>query len=575
MINKLLSPASASLSNNSRTPPPDRLESWKEIASYLRREVRTVQLWEKREGLPVRRHFHQQLGSVFALRSEIDAWQRKVSERPRKSGSSITAEVSNKPEDGKVVHVHALGNTAGDRKLDSVCQTLTARTISVLREMTLLAIRGPEQDSAEPGTNDRENSHAASSAYEVRWILEKCCGEFRVQVHLQCSAHPTADWSHVFRFLARKVTHAADVVANQIAQCLWLKMSCASARASIASARDRTGARSAYLKGRYFWNQRSQEGLRKALQCFESAIREDAGFAPAYSGLADSLTLLSFYEIVSPHEAMPRARRAAHKAINLDPNLAEGHASLADILLHYDRDWQAADVEYRRSIQCNPGYALGYHWYANLLAARGQHEAAHVAIMQALELDPVSIITMVWAGVTSHLAHRFDDAIKHYRSALEFDSQFIWAHMYMAQALEQNGDFKTALKEFETAIQLARGNACVKAMKAHAHAVAGDRSHANNLLSELKCARLSTCIPSYDIAATHAALGESGEAMRWLSRACNERNMKIFTLTHDPRFDSLRNYSDFKEIVQQVGLYSMFPSSSTEGPTLSWREPRA
>jgi len=109
---------------------------------------------------------------------------------------------------------------------------------------------------------------------------------------------------------------------------------------------------------------------------------------------------------------MPSARRAALKAIELDPNLAEAHASLADILLHFDRDWQAADHEYRRSIQCNPGYALGYHWYANLLAAKGQHEAAHIAIMHALKIDPVSIITLVWAGVTSHLAHRFDEAIK-------------------------------------------------------------------------------------------------------------------------------------------------------------------
>ncbi len=110
--------------------------------------------------------------------------------------------------------------------------------------------------------------------------------------------------------------------------------------------------------------------------------------------------------------------------------------------LHFDRDWQGADHEYRRSIQCNPDYALGYHWYANLLAAKGQHEAAHIAIMHALEIDPVSIITLVWAGVTSHLAHQYDEAIRHYQSALELDPHFIWAHMYMAQALEQKGNFR-------------------------------------------------------------------------------------------------------------------------------------
>ena len=123
--------------------------------------------------------------------------------------------------------------------------------------------------------------------------------------------------------------------------------------------------------------------------------------------------------------------------MSLIPTWLKPHASLADVFLHFDRDWQAADREYRRSIECNPDYALGYHWYANLLTAKGQHEAAHIAIMHALDIDPVSIITLVWAGVTSHLAHRFEEAVKHYQSALELDPHFIWAHMYLAQALEQ------------------------------------------------------------------------------------------------------------------------------------------
>jgi tetratricopeptide (TPR) repeat protein len=401
----------------------DRLDSWKEIASYLRREVRTVQLWEKNEGLPVHRHFHKRLGSVFAYRSEIDLWQRQVS-----------------------------------------------RT-----------------------QHDQE---------------------------------PPAGWLRVF----------------------------SSSKNPAASHREGSAAREAYLKGRYFWNQRSEKGLRKAIVCFESAMREEPGFALPYSGLADSLTLLSFYEIASPAEVMPAARRAAQKAIELDPNSAEAHASLADVLLHFDRDWQAADREYRRSIECNPDYALGYHWYANLLAARGQHEAAHMAIMHALEINPVSIITLVWAGVTSHLAHQFDEAIRHYQSALELDPQFIWAHMYMAQALEQKGDFKMALQEFETAARLAEGNNCVKAMTAHAHAVSGDTVSAREILKQLANTSSRQCMPSYDIAATYAALGESHRMVEWLSRACRERNMKLFTLAQDPRFDPLRDYSGFKRIVEQVGL---------------------
>jgi len=400
----------------------DRLDSWKEIARYLRREVRTVQLWEKKEGLPVHRHFHKRLGSVFAYRSEIDLWQCRVS------------------------------------RIES----------------------------------DRE---------------------------------APAGWPSVFP------PRNNQVVSHRT-----------------------SGARENYLKGRYFWNQRSEKGLRKAIVCFESAMREEPGFALPYSGMADSLTLLSFYEMTSAAEIMPAARRAAQKAIELDPHSAEAHASLADVFLHFDRDWQAADREYRRAIECNPDYALGYHWYANLLAARGQHEAAHMAIMHALEINPVSIITLVWAGVTSHLAHHFEEAIRYYQNALELDPQFIWAHMYMAQALEQTGDFKLALQEFDTAARLAEGNKSVKAMMAHAHAVSGDRDSAREILQELGSTGPQQGMPSYDIAATYAALGELHRMIEWLNRACRERNMKVFTLAQDPRFDLLRQHSGFRRIVEQVGL---------------------
>ena len=250
--------------------------------------------------------------------------------------------------------------------------------------------------------------------------------------------------------------------------------------------REKPGAREAYLKGRYFWNQRSKEGLQKALQFFTEAALDNPDFALAYSGIADSLTLLSFYEIVPPSEAMPAARRAALRAIELDQDLAEAHASLADILFHFDRDWQGAECEYRRAIQCNPGYALAYHWYANLLTVKGQHEAAHIAIMHALEIDPVSAISLVWAGVTSHLAHNFDEAIDRYKKALDLDPHFIWTHMYLAQALEQTGQFNEAIREFETAIRLAGGSNCVLAMEAHAYASAGDKTSARQILNKLK-----------------------------------------------------------------------------------------
>ena len=535
----------------------DHLDSWKEIASYLRREIRTVQLWEKKEGLPVHRHFHKQLGSVYALRSELERWKLRVS-RKKAGELTETAAPSGTSQTRITICVPPLTNKTVDSDRRHLCDAIVATTIAALEQLNpgqlhIVSSQAPvRSDSGTAATKIPDNDTAN---YLLQWkIQDGDGGGLRLDAALQLADTRIVVWSYSYHSRANHLDEMPGLVGEQIARCLWLKVFSSPPPSPAAVRRENTGARAAYLRGRYFWNQRNEEGLRKAIQCFESAIVADPRFALSYSGLADSLTLLSFYEIVSPSEAMPSARRAALKAIELDPSLAEAHASLADVYLHFDRDWQSADREYRRSIECNPDYALGYHWYSNLLTARGQHEAAHVAIMHALEIDPVSIITLVWAGVTAHLAHQFDEAIRHYQSALELDPHFIWAHMYMAQALEQQGNLKEALREFETTLQLSGGSNCVKAMKAHAHAVAGEKSSAREILNELKRGRSRKNMPSYDIAATYTALGDSDQAVAWLNRACGERNMKLFTLTQDPRFDSLRHGSAFKEIVAQMGL---------------------
>jgi len=562
MIKKTTPATSNAQPTNGVWTGTDRLDSWKEIASYFRREVRTVQLWEKREGLPVHRHFHKRLGSVYALRSEIENWKRHVSRTSVAQDSKSAA--SSKVAGRITIYVLPLTNVTVKSARRSICDAIAARTIAALQasspeQLCIVRPQFPVQD----GPSEMPASMLDGQIdYVLRWSVNDDGEGLRLNVALLFAGADSVAWSHTYRFRPNEARELAAHAADQIVQCLWLKVFSASKAVPLVGQHEGSSSREAYLKGRYFWNQRSEEGLRKAIRCFESAIREDPDFALPYSGLADSLTLLSFYEIVSPSEVMPSARRAAQRAIELDPNLAEAHASLADVFLHFDRDWQAADHEYRRCIQCNPDYALGYHWYANLLSARGQHEAAHMSIMHALEINPVSIITLVWAGVTSHLAHQFDDAIRHYQSALELDPQFIWAHMYMAQALEQKGNLKEALREFETTLRLAGGNNCVRAMKAHAHAVAGDTSSAREILHELRNAPAHQCMPSYDIAATYAALGDSQQVVAWLNRACHERNMKLFTLAQDPRFDPLRRRSDFRQIVEQMGLSPVSPARS-------------
>lgn len=545
LTTKIVIPTSDSQRSENASSGRDRFDSWKEIATYLRREVRTVQLWEKNEGMPVHRHFHRRLGSVYAFRSEIDLWLHQSS-RTHSGQQSAGSKPRGPTKHFAICSLPLQARVVGEKR-HRLCDFLVAETIAALERTNFGQVRILVSQPAGVGSE-------AAFDYLLRWSFRDDGGALQVTVAL-LSAHSGATvWSQTSRCTQKEIETWPRYAANQIAQCLWLKVISAKKIVSAGCAPEKSASREAYLKGRFFWNQRNEESLRKAIHCFQSAVQQDPEFALPYSGLADSLTLLSFYEIVSPSKVMPAARRAAQKAIELDPDSAEAHASLADVFLHFDRDWEAADREYRCSIQCNPEYALGYHWYANLLAARGQHQAARMAIMHALEINPVSIITLVWAGVMSHLAHDFDEAIRHYRSALELDPKFGWAHMYMAQALEQKGDFRTALREFATSAHLSSGNNCVKAMTAHAHAVSGDTDSAREILDELVKMPSKQCVPSYDIAAAYAALGESHHALSWLNRACRERNMKLFTLTHDPRFDVIRHHSGFQQIVRQVGL---------------------
>jgi tetratricopeptide (TPR) repeat protein len=507
-----------------------RLNSWKEIARYLKREVRTVQLWEKHEALPVHRHFHNRQGTVFAFRHEVDTWwELRASARTNVQATSQEMAVATRHR------VVLLANPPTD-PMDG------AALVGMLTDVTrMLDVAKVELLPA---------AALASTDFILRWktfLTSDCAVAELFSVRLQ-----SVIWSHIFTSNRPQDSQEASRLAQEIHECLWLQSVSSIKFISHPSHVPKAGAREAYVKGRYLWSRRTEEDLRKAVGCFRMALWRDPEFALAYTGLADSLTLLSFYEIISPAEAMPHARAAARRALDLDPNLAEAHTSLADVNLHFDMQWDAAGQGYRRAIECNPGYALVYHWYANLLSATGQHDAAHFAVMQALEIDPSSLITQVWAGVTSYFARRYDDAIRHYRNALELDQDYTWAHMYMAQALEQKGLYPEALSAFDTAIRLAGGSNCVSAMKAHAYAVAGEREAAIGLLGQLQRVPFGKCVPSYDIAATHVALGDTRQALRWLQRACGERNMKLFTLSQDPRFDALRDCSEFYALMQRV-----------------------
>ena len=310
----------------------------------------------------------------------------------------------------------------------------------------------------------------------------------------------------------------------------------------------------AYLKGRYFWNKRTAEGLKKAVDYFNQAIAKDPHYAAAYSGLADTYALLGDwqYAVMTPKEAMPKAKAAAMKAVELDDSLGEAHASLAFCLDGFDWNFEAADREFRRAIELSPGYATGHHWYSWHLALLGRNSEAVEEMRQALDLDPLSLIINADLAELLLIARFPDESIQQSRRTIEMDPDFALAHNQLGQAFLQKHMFGAAIVELQKAIQLSGGSPTCTANLARAYAESGNKAEAVRLLSDLTVRSTPGYPHASEIAMVYASLGDKDQAMSWLERAFEDRSNPGVLLR--PSFDSLRSDSRFQDLVHRVGL---------------------
>ncbi|MDQ3665888.1 MAG: protein kinase [Acidobacteriota bacterium] len=243
-----------------------------------------------------------------------------------------------------------------------------------------------------------------------------------------------------------------------------------------------------YLKGRFYWNKRSQEGFQKALEYFQQAIERDPNFALAYSGLADTYSLLGAPEAggdMPPNEMLPKAKAAALKALEIDDSLAEPHVSLAHVKYNYDRDWAGAEREYKRAIELNPNYPIAHHWYAIYLSVVGRQREALAEIRRAQELDPLSLSINVWLGRILSLSGQSDQALEQMRKTVEMDPNFIQVHYRLGSLYEEKGMYDEAISEFKQALKLSGVKPAGVSALARAYALAGKREEAQKNLDEL------------------------------------------------------------------------------------------
>jgi tetratricopeptide (TPR) repeat protein len=309
-----------------------------------------------------------------------------------------------------------------------------------------------------------------------------------------------------------------------------------------------------YLKGRYFWNQRTEANIRLAIQDFQQAVAKDPTFAMAYVGIADSYLILAALTFEPPEKAYPQAEQAAVRALQLDDALAEAHASLAAVRENYGWDWSAAEVEYKRSIQLDPNYVTAHAWYAQLLQLRGRHNDALRQIMKAQELDPLALIDNVIAARIYYYARRDADAIREVNKTLELDPNYVPALLALGQVYEHQGSFDQALFELHKASSSEPDSTLIQAALGHCYGVAGRNAEAQQILHGLADKAKQGYVAPGNLALIYAGLGDKDSAIKALENAYQERSNWMLYLTADPRFDNLRPDSRFRSLVERVHL---------------------
>jgi len=308
-----------------------------------------------------------------------------------------------------------------------------------------------------------------------------------------------------------------------------------------------------YLRGRYFWNKRTEDGFRKAVGYFNQAIERDPNYALAYSGLADTYALMSDYSILPPNEAMPKARAAAERALALDDTLAEAHTSLAFVRMAYDWKWDEAGEDFRRAIELNPNYATAHQWYASYLVQVGRFGESLSEIRHAQELDPLSSIISANAGLFLYYAHQYEQATAQLHKTLEVNDQFGVAHLYLGYVfLQQPGHASDAVAEFQKAQAYMGDDPETLAALGNAYAAAGRRADAQKVLDQLRERSQHGYVSPYWLAVIYAGLGDREHAFDSLERAYQDRHPGMILLKYDPRFDPLRRDPRLTKLIQRI-----------------------
>jgi TolB-like protein/DNA-binding winged helix-turn-helix (wHTH) protein/Flp pilus assembly protein TadD len=449
-----------------------------------------------------------------------------------------------------------LGNLSGDTSQDYFADGMTEELITRLGQISALRVISSTSVMRYKGVGKPLAEIAGE--LNVQAVVEGSVlrsGD-RVRITVQLIRVPADEqmWAQRYEGDLRDALALQSEVAQAIAEQIRATLSRQQQAALQKPKKVIPDAYEAYLKGRYFWNKRTGEGLKKAIDYFSHAIETDPNYAEAYSGLADSYALSGDWEygVLSPQDAFRQARAAATKALALDDSLGEAHTSLAFAFDLYGWDWAAAEKEYQRAIELNPGYATAHHWYAWHLLVMGRNSEGIFELRRAESLDPLSLIISADLADALSIAHLYDESVQQSKRTLEMDPNFAAAHYQLGQAFAQKRMRDEAIAEFQRAIELSGHSPAFDSNLAYVYAVSGRKGEAENIVNDLETRPDQNPSADANIALVYVGLGDHDRAMIWLNKAYEARFNPSILLR--PAFDPLRSDARFQDLRRRLGL---------------------
>jgi TolB-like protein/DNA-binding winged helix-turn-helix (wHTH) protein/Tfp pilus assembly protein PilF len=439
------------------------------------------------------------------------------------------------------------GDPAQEYFSDGMTDELTAR-LARIQELRVISRTSARRYKATDKTL-REIGRELGVDALVEGSVRLADGKVRISVSLVEAASDESLWAGTYEGMAAGVLDLQNNAALDIAAELERELAPAPAKGE-----PPPEAYHAYLKGRHHWNQRTEKDFLKAIEYFSEARTLAPQYAEAWAGLADTYSLLSVYNLQRPVRAMPKAKEAALEALRIDPSLAEVHASYGEIRFLYDWDWAEAEREFRKAIELNPSYASTHQWYGVFLMAMNRPDEGLRTLGRGLELDPLSLSLNENLGWALYVARRYPEAIEQFQRTLELDPGFGQALRYLGLTYLHLGRHQEALETLERAGQSLSGEPDVQADLALAHALAGDRIRAEEMLAALMKESDQRYVSPFLIASFHTGLGDLDDALDWLDRAYQERVANVVFLGVDPAFDPLRAHPRFQALLERIGL---------------------